>query len=486
METPAEESVNNVHSEDFSYLCRACLSRNSSTSLKDEPWLLCIFKSILGLANIDINLENNLPTEICDGCLQKLEQISAFISLIRFSDKNLHQALINKECLEKKTHGVVEAVKKKSDDFGCNLKRSTINPKLEKNVFEGNIQISGKDNDETMPESEPHTKGSELKTNVEEIDEYWDSPEFVSCSQEIIQSNELSSHSIKSECKVEDDIEITKTEIQPAYETCKDAIERNSEGCNSINDSSVTPSDIKFQSDLCCKKFSSENTLKEHSIKHTENSITSPCKTYPFSSVVCSKGIIVKDTPKKEHCDIFSENCSNERILKILLSESELVKCNVETESEPVECDASSDTFSCENPEESLHSHSSVTPSDVKFQSHLSCKEFSSENTLKDHSIRHKEKEIAMKENLGTHKEEHCDIFSENCSNEENKDIQSGRVHIIDRTTLAVSSWYYDPVSTHHSLTSCSNRVFRSVAKYYNPICPIALLDLNENCIIQS
>ncbi|KAG5898649.1 hypothetical protein JTB14_005410 [Gonioctena quinquepunctata] len=365
METPAEESVNNVHSEDFSYLCRACLSRNSSTSLKDEPWLLCIFKSILGLANIDINLENNLPTEICDGCLQKLEQISAFISLIRFSDKNLHQALINKECLEKKTHGVVEAVKKKSDDFGCNLKRSTINPKLEKNVFEGNIQISGKDNDETMPESEPHTKGSELKTNVEEIDEYWDSPEFVSCSQEIIQSNELSSHSIKSECKVEDDIEITKTEIQPAYETCKDAIERNSEGCNSINDSSVTPSDVKFQS-------------------------------------------------------------------------------------------------------------------------HLSCKEFSSENTLKDHSIRHKEKEIAMKENLGTHKEEHCDIFSENCSNEENKDIQSGRVHIIDRTTLAVSSWYYDPVSTHHSLTSCSNRVFRSVAKYYNPICPIALLDLNENCIIQS
>ncbi|KAG5896517.1 hypothetical protein JTB14_020490 [Gonioctena quinquepunctata] len=67
---------------------------------------------------------------------------------------------------------------------------------------------------------------------------------------------------------------------------------------------------------------------------------------------------------------------------------------------------------------------------------------------------------------------------------EENNDIQSGRVHIIDRTTLAVSSWYYDPVSTHHSPTSCSNRVFRSVVKYYNPICPIAFLDLNENCII--
>ncbi|KAG5895384.1 hypothetical protein JTB14_029607 [Gonioctena quinquepunctata] len=60
---------------------------------------------------------------------------------------------------------------------------------------------------------------------------------------------------------------------------------------------------------------------------------------------------------------------------------------------------------------------------------------------------------------------------------EENKDIQSGRVHIIDRTTLAVSSWYYDPVSTHHSLTSCLNRVFRSVAKHYDPICPIAFLD---------
>ncbi|KAG5898652.1 hypothetical protein JTB14_005411 [Gonioctena quinquepunctata] len=371
METLTEETVK-LHSEDFSFFCRACLNRSSLISLEDEPWLLCILKGILDIANIPINLENNLPTKICDKCLQKLEQISAFICLIRFSENTLRQALINKESLEKEKHGVVEGAEDKSDDFGCNSKKSTENPEFEKNVLKGNTEISDKDNDETIPESEPHTMGSELKTKVEQVDEYWDSPEFVSCSEEIIQSNELSSHSIQSVCKVEDDIEITKSEIEPEHENCKNAIERKSKGCNSIADSSVTPSDDKL---FCCEKLSSENTS--------------------FSCGIHSKEFKIKETlnaHKGEHCDIFSVNCSNEKILEMrrcefckeefvdvniwkthmelhseemLLSKREFVKINVETESDPVVCDASSET-SCENTEESQHPH------ECKLKHHLS------------------------------------------------------------------------------------------------------------------
>ncbi|KAG5898651.1 hypothetical protein JTB14_005411 [Gonioctena quinquepunctata] len=375
METLTEETVK-LHSEDFSFFCRACLNRSSLISLEDEPWLLCILKGILDIANIPINLENNLPTKICDKCLQKLEQISAFICLIRFSENTLRQALINKESLEKEKHGVVEGAEDKSDDFGCNSKKSTENPEFEKNVLKGNTEISDKDNDETIPESEPHTMGSELKTKVEQVDEYWDSPEFVSCSEEIIQSNELSSHSIQSVCKVEDDIEITKSEIEPEHENCKNAIERKSKGCNSIAGSSLTPSDGKFQSHLCSKKFPSENTLKQHS----ENSMKENW-----------------DAQKQEHRDIFSTNCSYERNLEMrkcefcketfvdvniwkthmelhseemLLSEREFVKINVETKSVPIKCDASSET-SCENTEESQHPHEKKFIAPSKLKTHM-------------------------------------------------------------------------------------------------------------------
>ncbi|KAG5865122.1 hypothetical protein JTB14_007300 [Gonioctena quinquepunctata] len=262
METLTEEYVN-AHSEDLSYLCRACSNRSSLTCLIDEPWLLCIFKSILRLANIDINLENNIPDQICDKCLQKLEQISVFISLIRFSDKTLRQALINKECLEKEKHGI-EVLKEKFGEFVCDSKKSTVNPESDTNVLQGNMINAGKDNDETIPESEPHTKGSELKTKEEQVDEYWDGPEFVLCSEEIIQSNKLSSHSIQPECKVDDDIDMTKSEIEIEYENCKQAIKRESEGCDSINESDIVSSNYDEPCpDVCQGERSQEQKIAD-------------------------------------------------------------------------------------------------------------------------------------------------------------------------------------------------------------------------------
>lgn len=77
---------------EFANICRVCLSTNNLTNLQEVGYIIGLFRNI---TNIQIESFDELPQNICNQCIEKLDSISNFITLSKQNDTFLRQALLN-------------------------------------------------------------------------------------------------------------------------------------------------------------------------------------------------------------------------------------------------------------------------------------------------------------------------------------------------------------------------------------------------------
>ncbi|CAH1114389.1 unnamed protein product [Psylliodes chrysocephalus] len=78
-----------IYVEDFLDICRSCLSK-TNTIIRIEKDILDLLKII---PDYEINLDDDLPSQICRDCIAKLKDISLFIRIVKNNDRYLKEIL---------------------------------------------------------------------------------------------------------------------------------------------------------------------------------------------------------------------------------------------------------------------------------------------------------------------------------------------------------------------------------------------------------
>ncbi|KAG5892478.1 hypothetical protein JTB14_015388 [Gonioctena quinquepunctata] len=80
--------------EDFSLICRICLTRNDLKPFVEEKSLQ---KRFMDITDIQVETQDSLPKNVCGNCLSTLEDISLFIDLSKYNNIGFLQDLINEK-----------------------------------------------------------------------------------------------------------------------------------------------------------------------------------------------------------------------------------------------------------------------------------------------------------------------------------------------------------------------------------------------------
>ncbi|XP_072377290.1 uncharacterized protein [Diabrotica undecimpunctata] len=100
--TEWNNSLNNLAGKDFGYICRLCLSDDIDDNLKNLQQVEYLIDLLGVLSGEKVEHDDGLPQNICNSCIEKLEEISDFIDLVKYNHSCLKQVHTIKSNLKRK------------------------------------------------------------------------------------------------------------------------------------------------------------------------------------------------------------------------------------------------------------------------------------------------------------------------------------------------------------------------------------------------